>query len=249
MILNFELSSINYHLSLILKMEENKSIKHWAADDQPREKMLHKGANALSDAELIGILLGTGSREKSAIDLGREIMALAQNNLHILSKFNIKQLQQIKGIGMAKAVTLMAALELGRRRQASDALEQQQFRSTKEAAAYIVPLMQDFETEKFCILYLNNANKLIAQEYISHGSLTATVVDIKLLLRNALQHLASKIILAHNHPSGNANPSKSDILLTEKIKKAANMMDIELIDHIIVYGNAYTSLQDEGLIP
>lgn len=229
-------------------MAESKSIKYWAADDRPREKMLQKGAQALSDAELIGILLGTGSREKSAIDLGREIMALAQNNLHTLCKFNIKQLQQVKGIGTAKAVTLMAALELGRRRQAADALQQEQFGNSREAAQYLIPLMQDFETEKFCVLYVNNSNKLIAQEYISHGSLTATVVDIKLLLRNALQHLASKIILAHNHPSGNPKPSQSDVQLTEKIKHAATLMDIELLDHIIIAGGTFTSLKDQGLI-
>lgn len=229
-------------------MEENKAIKYWAVDDRPREKMLEKGAAALSDGELIGILLGTGSRERSAVDLGREIMALAEHNLNTLSKFNIKKLQQVRGIGMAKAVTLTAALELGRRRQATGALQTRKFLDSKAVAEYLIPLMQDFETERFCVLYINNANKLIAQEYISHGSLTATVVDIKLLLRNALQHLASKLILAHNHPSGNAQPSRSDIRLTEKVKEAALLMDIELLDHIIISGSDYGSLKDLGFL-
>ncbi|OJV52536.1 MAG: hypothetical protein BGO31_07770 [Bacteroidetes bacterium 43-16] len=229
-------------------MNQNKPIRDWAADDKPREKMLNKGAPALSDAELIGILLGTGAKNKSAIDLGREIMTIAHNNLHTLSKFNLKQLQQIKGIGLAKAVTLTAALELGRRRQAANILERKKFGSSKEAALFLIPLMQDFETEKFCVLYLNHANKLIGYEFISHGSLNATLVDIKVILRNALHHLASKIILAHNHPSGNPKASPSDIQLTNKIKQAAKLMDIDLLDHIIVAENTYTSLKDEALI-
>lgn len=239
---------INTHAVNINNMEENKAIKYWAVDDRPREKMLKKGVSALSDGELIGILLGSGSRESSAVDLGREIMALAENNLHALSKFNIKKLQQVKGIGMAKAVTLTAALELGRRRQATGALQARKFNDSKAVAEYLIPLMQDFETEKFCVLYINNANKLIAQEYISHGSLTATLVDIKLLLRNALQHLAGKLILAHNHPSGNPKPSQCDIRLTGKVKEAAQLMDIELLDHIIISGNNYSSFKDLGLL-
>lgn len=229
-------------------MPQNKPIKNWASDDQPREKMLNKGPAALSDAELIGILLGTGSVNKSAIDLGREIMTIAEKNLHKLSKFNLKQLQQIKGIGLAKAVILTAAMELGRRRQISDILERKKFGSSKEAAQFLIPLMQDFETEKFCVLYLNHANKLISYEFISHGSLSATIVDIKVILRNALHHLSSKLILGHNHPSGNPKASQSDIQLTNKIKQAAKLMDIELLDHIIVAENKYTSLKDEALI-
>lgn len=229
-------------------MQQNKPIKDWATDDQPREKMSSKGVTALSDAELIAILLGTGSVNKSAIDLGREIMDIANNNLHKLSKFNLNQFQQIKGIGLAKAVKISAAMELGRRRQAADILDRKKFGSSKEAAQFLIPLMQDFETEKFCVLYLNHANKLINYEFISHGSLTATIVDIKVILRNALHHLASKLILGHNHPSGNPKASQSDIQLTNKIKQAAKLMDIELLDHIIVADNVYTSLKDESLI-
>ncbi|MBL7704126.1 MAG: DNA repair protein RadC [Taibaiella sp.] len=229
-------------------MPQNKPIKDWAEDDQPRAKMLTKGAASLSNAELIGILLRTGSVNRSAIDLGREIMTIAQDNLHKLSKFNIKQLQQVKGVGLAKAVALTAAMELGRRRQAEDILVRKKFGSSKEAAQFQVPLMQDFETEKFCVLYLNHANKLISYEFISHGSLSATIVDIKVILRNALHHLSSKLILGHNHPSGNPKASQSDIQLTNKIKQAAKLMDIELLDHIIVAENKYTSLKDESLI-
>lgn len=229
-------------------MQQNKPIKNWAEDDKPREKMSSKGVTALSDAELIAILLGTGSVNKSAIDLGREIMDIAHNNLHKLSKFNLNQLQQIKGIGLAKAVKISAAMELGRRRQAADILDRKKFGSSKEAAQFLIPLMQDFETEKFCVLYLNHANKLINYEFISHGSLTATIVDIKVILRNALHQLASKLILGHNHPSGNPKASQTDIQLTNKIKQAAKLMDIELLDHIIVADNVYTSLKDESLI-
>lgn len=229
-------------------MQQNKPIKNWGEDDKPREKMSSKGVTALSDAELIAILLGTGSVNKSAIDLGREIMDIAHNNLHKLSKFNLNQLQQIKGIGLAKAVKISAAMELGRRRQAADILDRKKFGSSKEAALFLIPLMQDFETEKFCVLYLNHANKLINYEFISHGSLTATIVDIKVILRNALHQLASKLILGHNHPSGNPKASQSDIQLTNKIKQAAKLMDIELLDHIIVADNVYTSLKDESLI-
>lgn len=227
---------------------QQKPIKNWAADDKPREKMSSKGVTALSDAELIAILLGTGSVNKSAIDLGRQIMDIAQNNLHKLSRFNLNQLQQIKGIGLAKAVRISAAMELGRRRQAADILDRKKFGSSKEAALFLMPLMQDFETEKFCVLYLNHANKLINYEFISHGSLTATIVDIKVILRNALHQLASKLILGHNHPSGNPKASQSDIQLTNKIKQAAKLMDIELLDHIIIADNVYTSLKDQSLI-
>lgn len=227
---------------------QQKPIKNWAPDDKPREKMSSKGVTALSDAELIAILLGTGSINKSAIDLGRQIMDIAQNNLHKLSRFNLNQLQQIKGIGLAKAVRISAAMELGRRRQAADILDRKKFGSSKEAALFLMPLMQDFETEKFCVLYLNHANKLINYEFISHGSLTATIVDIKVILRNALHQLASKLILGHNHPSGNPKASQSDIQLTNKIKQAAKLMDIELLDHIIIADNVYTSLKDQSLI-
>lgn len=227
---------------------QQKPIKNWAPDDKPREKMSSKGVTALSDAELIAILLGTGSINKSAIDLGRQIMDIAHNNLHKLSRFNLNQLQQIKGIGLAKAVRISAAMELGRRRQAADILDRKKFGSSKEAALFLMPLMQDFETEKFCVLYLNHANKLINYEFISHGSLTATIVDIKVILRNALHQLASKLILGHNHPSGNPKASQSDIQLTNKIKQAAKLMDIELLDHIIIADNVYTSLKDQSLI-
>lgn len=227
-------------------MQSNKAIKFWADDDKPREKMIHKGPQALSDAELIGILLSTGSREKSAVDLGREIMQLADNKLNKLSKFTISQIQQIKGIGEAKAVTIVAAMELGRRRQSASDEEMHKVTSSRSVAEFLIPLMQDLEVEKFCVVYLNNSNKLIGHEFISHGGQTATVVDIKIILRNAVLRLAKKIIVAHNHPSGNTSPSPQDRQLTEKLKNAAVVMDVELVDHIIVAGKQYVSFADEG---
>ena len=226
-------------------MQSNKAIKFWADDDKPREKMIHKGPHALSDAELIGILLATGSREKSAVDLGREIMQLADNKLNKLSRFTISQLQQIKGIGEAKAVTIVAAMELGRRRQSVSDEEMHKVTSSRSVAEFLIPLMQDLEVEKFCVVYLNNSNKLIGHEFISHGGQTATVVDIKIILRNAVLRLAKKIIVAHNHPSGSTSPSPQDRTLTEKLKNAAVVMDVELVDHIIVAGTQYVSFADE----
>ncbi|HTO15505.1 MAG TPA: DNA repair protein RadC [Edaphocola sp.] len=229
-------------------MDQFKPIKEWAEDDRPREKMILKGGPSLSDTELLGILINTGSVNKSAVDLARELMGKAQNNLHVLGRFSLKQFQEIKGIGLAKAVTLAAALELGRRRASTDTLERLKFSSSADVARFIIPMMQDLETEKFLVLYLNYAQKLITHEFISHGSLTASLVDIKILMRNALQHLASKIIIAHNHPSGNLQASQADIKLTKKIKEATGFFDIELLDHIIVAENNYTSLKDLGLI-
>ncbi|RQO31609.1 hypothetical protein DBR32_06550 [Taibaiella sp. KBW10] len=229
-------------------MEANNSIKNWAADDKPREKLILKGAAALSDAELIAILLATGAQNQSAVDLGRSMLKLAQQNLNTLAKLKIKQLQEIKGIGTAKAVTLIAALELGKRRQYADALHREKINSSKEAATILIPLMQDFEHEKFCVLYLNQANAIIAQEFVSSGGLTATTVDIKFILRSALQHLASKIIISHNHPSGSLAPSDADKRTTQKIKQAAMLMDILLVDHLIIAEQSYYSFADEGLI-
>ncbi|HRP88943.1 MAG TPA: DNA repair protein RadC [Edaphocola sp.] len=229
-------------------MEHFKSIKQWAEDDRPREKMELKGVAALSDSELLGILINTGSKNKSAVDLAKELMDKAQNNIHVLSRFNLKQLQEVKGIGRAKAVTLAAALEIGRRRASTETLDRAKFDSSLEVAKFIIPMLQDLETEKFLVLYLNFSHRLIAHEFISHGSLTASVVDLKILMRNALQNLSSKIIVAHNHPSGNLKPSNADISLTQRIKEATAFFDIELLDHIIVAENSYTSFKDEGLL-
>lgn len=226
--------------------EIRKSIKHWAEDEKPREKMIAKGQETLSNAELIAILIGSGTPKKSAIDVARELLELVQNDLNKLARCTIKEFQQIKGIGVAKAVTLAAAIELGRRRRADEGRKKDSIMSSSSAASFLIPLLQDKTHEVFCVLYLNNASRLIHYELLSSGGVTATVVDIKMILKNAIQLLASTIIVAHNHPSGNLTPSKSDLDLTEKIKQGAKAVDIKLVDHIIVAENQYYSFADEG---
>jgi DNA repair protein RadC len=228
-------------------MSENKSIKNWAEDERPREKMLQKGAASLSDAELIGILIATGTPERSAIGLARDILDLSGNNLREMGRLTIKELQKVKGIGVAKAITITAAMELGRRRQMSEGLERAAILRSKDAVPIILPLLQDLSHEVFLVLYLNNAGKLLRNEFLSSGGLTATVVDIRVMLKNCLLHSASQIIIAHNHPSGSKQPSQADIMLTKKLDEAARLMDIRLIDHIIIAGHGYISLADEGL--
>lgn len=229
-------------------MEKNLTIKHWNNDDKPREKLMSKGAEALSDAELIAILFGSGYASFSAVDLARSILKKVQNNLNLLAKLQIKQLQQFKGIGPAKAITLIAALELGKRRQYTDVLERKILNSSKEAATFLIPLLQDFEQEKMYVLYLNNANSIVGQEFISSGGLTSTIVDVKFIMRNALQHLACKLIIAHNHPSGSLKPSVSDKNATQRVKEAGKLLDIQLVDHLIISDQGYFSFADTGLL-
>lgn len=229
-------------------MATTSGIKSWAEDDRPREKLVLKGAAALSDTELLAILIASGTRTKSAVDLARETLALADNNLAQLGKLSLQDLQATKGIGQARAITIAAAMELGRRRQIGAVLDRQKITSAADAAELLLPLLQDHTHELFCVLYLNNAQILIRHEFISSGGLTATVADIRMILRNALLLQAAKIIVAHNHPSGNKTPSEADKKLTLKLRDAAAQMDIELIDHIIVAGAAYTSFANEGLL-
>lgn len=229
-------------------MATTSGIKSWAEDDRPREKLVLKGAAALSDTELLAILIASGTRTKSAVDLARETLALATNNLAQLGKLSLQDLQATKGIGQARAITIAAAMELGRRRQIGAVLDRQKITSAADAAELLLPLLQDHTHELFCVLYLNNAQILIRHEFISSGGLTATVADIRMILRNALLLQAAKIIVAHNHPSGNKTPSEADKKLTLKLRDAAAQMDIELIDHIIVAGAAYTSFANEGLL-
>lgn len=234
-------------------MEENSTpqksgIKGWAADDRPREKMLEKGQAALSDAELMAILIQNGTREKSAVDLAREVLALAGNNLNRLAKMSMADYKKVKGIGEAKAITLMAAMELGRRRQSEIIPDQISITSSRVAADLLIPILQDYPHEVFCVMYLNRANKLIHKEIISQGGLTGTVADVRIIMKRALELLASCIFVSHNHPSGNLKPSQSDIALTEKIKNAATLLDIVLLDHIIVGHQQYFSFADEGIL-
>lgn len=225
-----------------------KPIKEWNEDDRPREKMALKGASALSNAELIAILIANGTREKSAVDLAKEILDFAQNDLNNLARLSLKEMQQIKGIGQAKAISILAALELGRRRQQYMSLEKKKISSSKDAFEILAPMIADKEHEALAVLYLNTANKVTQTEILSYGGLSATIVDIRIILKNALLHLAPKIIIAHNHPSGNMQPSKADKDITEKLKQASNYLEIQFLDHLIIGQDAYYSFADEGYI-
>ncbi len=224
------------------------SLKHRKEDEQPREKLMHKGASTLSDAELLAILISSGTKERSAIDLARDILQQAHNNLHELGRLSIKELQQTKGIGEARAITIAAALELGRRRQINGALQRDIITSSREAADIIIPLLRDLAYEVFCVLFLNNSNKLIKHEIISTGGFTGTVADPRIILKQALLHNANQIIIAHNHPSGNLSPSEADKKLTHKLRDAAILMDISLLDHLIIADTLFFSFKDEGLM-
>lgn len=228
-------------------MEGSNSIKNWAVDDRPREKLLLKGPAALSDAELIAILINSGTVAHSALDLARQVLAKVQNNLHDLGRLSVKELQ-VKGVGEARAITIAAALELGRRRQSADILSRTAITSMEEAAEIILPLLNDRTEEAFCVLYLNQANKLLHHEIISQGGITGTVADIRVILKHAILWSANQLIVAHNHPSGNLQPSGADRTLTTKLKEAAGYMDIRLLDHLIIAGGRYLSLQEEGLL-
>ncbi|UYQ93611.1 DNA repair protein RadC [Chitinophaga horti] len=223
-------------------------IKNWAINDRPREKLLSQGAQVLSDAELLAILLGSGSTDKSAVELGRELMQLASNNLHELGQKDIKVFRKIKGIGDARAVAIAAALELGRRRSASELPVQPALTCSQDAIKILRPLIGDQHTEHLYVLFLNRGNKLIHYTCISHGGTASTVVDPKVIFEQALLQKASRIMLGHNHPSGNMRPSHSDIAITNKIKAAGEMLEIELLDHIILTDESYFSFCENGLL-
>lgn len=224
------------------------SIKNRKEEERPREKLLAKGAGLLTNAELLAILIGSGTRNYSAIDVAQTILKRSHENLHELGRQSIHELRQTRGIGLARAITITAALELGRRRQIADGLERTRVASSKDAAEIVIPLLSDLSNEAFCVLYLNQANKLLRHEIISNGGLAATVTDIRLILKQALILHATRIIVAHNHPSGNLHPSGSDKKLTNKLREACKVMDIELLDHLIVAGNKILSMANEGLI-
>lgn len=228
--------------------KESFSIKSWATGDQPREKLIQKGRLALSDAELIAILLGTGSLKESAVDLSKRILSSTGNNLNSLGKLSLQQLMSFKGIGEAKAVSIIAAMELGRRRRSEEAIEKVKITSSSTVFELLQPLLGELLHEEFWILYLNNANKIIEQYQISKGGITGTLVDVRITLRKALEVGAVSLILAHNHPSGNLNPSEADKQLTKKLKTASESLDIKILDHIIVTEKSYFSFADEGLL-
>jgi DNA repair protein RadC len=224
------------------------SIKNWAEDDRPREKMSKHGPASLSDAELIAILLGSGTRNLSAVELARKVLELAGNNVSELGRKTVAELIKLPGIGEAKAITLMAALELGRRRKIGDYPEKPGVTSSRDAFEIIHSDLADINHEEFWVIFLNRANKLIRKQKISQGGISGTVTDNRVILRLALEHQASSLILSHNHPSGNLTASQADIQITHKLKEAAKLLELEVIDHIIVAGNRYLSFADEGLL-
>jgi len=229
-------------------MKASNSIKNWLEDDKPREKMMQKGAGALTDAELLAILISSGTQDKSALDLAREILGMAGNNLGQLGRLTIKELKKAKGIGDARAIAICAAMELGRRRQLADGMQRAAIKKSRDAAEIFMPLLQDKSHECFYVMYLNQSQRVLATEEISSGGLTATVADVRIILKNALLQNANKIMIAHNHPSGSLTPSNQDKMLTQNVQASAALMDIKLLDHIIIAGNSYLSMADEGLL-
>ncbi len=222
------------------------SIKSWHEDDRPREKMLHSGAAALSRSELLAILINNGSKNKSALDLAKEIMVLADNSLHNLARLDITDLMKVKGVGQAKAVAIKAAMELAVRKQAEPFKSKPVLRSSQDIAPFLRSLIGDKRQEYFVAIYLNMACRYISHQEISKGGITGTVADVKVILKKAVEVEASMMIVAHNHPSGNLRPSKADKALTEKLKAAAKLLDINVVDHLIVSQEGYYSFADEG---
>ena len=224
------------------------SIREWSENDRPREKLLVKGKNALSDAELIAILIGSGNKDESAVALSQRILSSVGNQLHELGRLSVKQLTKFKGIGEAKAITIVAGLELGRRRGNEDTGIAQRITSSTDAYRILKPLIEDLEHEEFWIVYLNNNHKVLKKKQISIGGKTGTLVDPKVVFKAALEFNATAILLAHNHPSGSLKPSQSDVKLTERLKTAGGYLDIKLLDHLILTEKAYFSFADDQLL-
>lgn len=224
------------------------NIKQWAEADRPREKLLSKGARALTDAELLAILIGSGNQKETAVELAKRILQEYHNNISELGKKSIDQLCTFHGIGEAKAVTIVAALELGKRRKEADVFQKKQVRGSKDAADHLLPILEDLPHEEFWVVLLDRANKILDTFLLSQGGLSGTVIDTRIILKKALEQLASSIILAHNHPSGSLMASEADRKITSKIKNAAELMDIAVLDHIIIGQNNYLSFADEGML-
>lgn len=228
-------------------MEQNNpfSIKNWAEDDKPREKLMLKGKAALSDAELLAIIIGSGNRRESAVDLSKRILAYVQNNLNALGKLSLKQLTDFNGIGEAKAISIIAATELGRRRRAEDAVDLQKITSSNAIFEIMQPIIGELPHEEFWVMFLNNSNKVVHKAQLSKGGITGTVVDVRMILKMALEQNALSIVLVHNHPSGKLVASDSDIEITKKIQIAAKQLDMNVIDHVIISENGYYSFADD----
>jgi DNA repair protein RadC len=235
---------------MLLAMENYKSlsIRNWALEDRPHEKMLLKGIQSLSDSELLALLIGSGTRKASAVDLARQVLSMAGNNLDKLGKYSVTDLKKLKGIGQARAISIVAALELGRRRKLSDSPNEEKITGSSDVYNLLGPLLSDLSHEEFWVLLLNRSNKVIKKQKISQGGITGTVTDIRMILKLALDNLATSLILCHNHPSGNLQPSDADLSITRRIKESAALMDISVLDHLIIAGKSYFSLADENLM-
>lgn len=233
-----------------MKVEDSTplTIKSWSPEDRPREKLVLKGTSALSDAELVAILIGSGTPKLSAVELSKKILLQGNNNLNELARLSVKDLMKIKGIGEAKAITIVAALELGRRRKEQDPEEKPKITSSKDAFDLLKGDMMDLPKEEFWVLLLNRANRVTKKKRVSEGGVSGTVADPKIIFKMALEELASGIIVAHNHPSGNLQASQSDLDLTKKLKEAGKFLEIQLLDHIIIANQKYLSFADEGMI-
>ena len=228
--------------------KNNLSIKNWSIDDRPREKFLSKGINSLSNAELIAILIGSGNKNETAVDLSKTILSKVNNNLHDLGKLSINDFKSFNGIGDAKAITIIAALELGRRRKSTESSNKEKITNSKDIYNIFHPILSDLPYEEFWVLCLNRQNKVIEKHKISQGGISGTVIDVKIILKLAVNELASSVILCHNHPSGNMTPSSNDKKITDKLIKASEYFDIKILDHIIVADDKYFSFADKNLI-
>jgi DNA repair protein RadC len=224
------------------------SIKQWAVEDRPREKLLSKGIRTLSDAELLAILIGSGTKEASAVDLAKEILGTTGNNLNDLSRMSVHDLKKFKGIGEARAITIVSAMELGRRRKLEEVRRKKQISTSRDVYDFFHPFIGDLPHEEFWVLHLSRSNRILAWKRISQGGIAGTVTDIRLILKDALENTASALIICHNHPSGNLQPSEADREITKKIAEAARIMDIRLLDHIIIGEGGYYSFADENLL-
>ncbi len=227
---------------------EKLSIKQWAVEDRPREKLLSKGIRSLTDAELIAILIRSGTSRESAVDLAKRILKTTGNNLNELSRMTVHDLQKFRGIGEAKAISIIAAMELGRRRKLSEVLQKKQITSSRDVFDFFQPFLGDLSYEEFWVLHLSRSNRIMAWKKISQGGIAGTVTDIRLILKDALENTSTSMIICHNHPSGNLQPSDADKEITRKIKEAAGLMDIRLLDHVIIGNESYFSFADEGLM-
>lgn len=231
-------------------VQNNVSIKNWSIDDRPREKLCNKGRHVLSNAELLAILIGSGYTKESAVEIGKRILHSCDNDLERLSALTVDELKRFKGIGEARSISIIAALELGRRRKESGQSfeKKESIHCSKDAYEIIYPNLADLKHEEFWVLYLSRANKVISKQSISKGGVTGTVADPRIIFKTAIDQLATSVVLCHNHPSGNLKPSTSDIELTKKIKAGGEMLDVAILDHLVITNRGYYSFADEGIL-